>query len=177
MGGKDTVSSKARLNRHVWYHVALVRSSEDIRLYVNGIMEHKTSLSGIAYFYQGSLFIGNAPFHSCSNSILIDNVQIFSIALEPSFIEASSFPSLGAISPRFARFGCDACSGPKAESSCALGYHPCSKLELISGAYSVGRNMGWVDSKSSLWTAEDISADIGASDDLKATICCVESFE
>lgn len=173
----DAVTSHARLQAHGWYHVAVVRDhhAESLSLYVNGILDSKKSVSeGVAYSPASNLFLGNLDWEECTNALLIDNLEIYNRAIDTTIIEAASFPALGSVATRFARFGCSDCTSGKASGKvCDEAYHICSSMEMDAGGYSVARKMGWISYDDAMWTRENIED--GANGEKRSAICCLNA--
>jgi len=151
-GGK--VSSRGRIGPHRWTHVAAVRSSKTLSLFLHGVLDQTEQSDGGLQEPNSAVFIGKVPFgdKNCRVPFFIDDLRIYSRALSRAEIEAESFPSLGAIEPSFAHLGCLGCGYGDAVGSCRSGYHLCSQTELNAGAYQVARAMGWGDSQTQIWT-------------------------
>ena len=77
VGNYGIVSNSApQLN--VWTHVAIVRSSSTIRMYVNGVAQTQTQTSNQDYSTTNDLYIGGIPFTSTSARFIgnISNLRI-----------------------------------------------------------------------------------------------------
>jgi len=168
-GGR--VSSRGRIGPHRWTHVAAVRSSKSLSLFLHGVLDQTEQSSGGLQEPSSPVYIGRVPWSdkNCRIPFYVDDLRIYSRALSRAEIEAESFPSLGAIEPSFAHLGCLSCGYGDAVGSCRSGYHLCSQTELNAGAYQVARAMGWGDSQTHIWT------NIGNSNPppgVRLTMCC-----
>jgi len=48
------------------------------------------------------------------------------------------------VEPASVHLGCLQCSIAQAGGSCISGYHLCTSLEILSGVFTLIRNIGWV---------------------------------
>jgi len=151
-GGR--VSSRGRVGSRRWTHVAAVRSSRTLSLFLHGVLDHTEQSAGGVQEPASPIWIGAVPWadKKCRVPFFIDDLRIYNRVLSRSEIEAESFPSLGAVEPAFAHLGCLGCGYGDAIGSCRSGYHLCSQTELNAGGYQVARAMGWGDSQTQIWT-------------------------
>lgn len=78
----------------VWYHVAAVYNGSDLRLYLNGVLEGMTPVSGAIDDNPGSLGIGGDPAGSISANAVIDEVRIWNIPLSAIDIQTWLYTTL-----------------------------------------------------------------------------------
>lgn len=174
-GGDGDVKSEARVGLSRWTHVAAVRSSDRLDLYVNGVKDVTTTAldaqGNDANFLIGAIEGGNDP--DCEMSFFMDEVRVYSRALEEQEIIAEAVPSLGGYSPSSYRLGCADCAFPS-NFKCDAGYSLCSEFEMYAGGYQFATMMGYASSGTTkFWTTKDI-----ASTDTQGKgtyICCEES--
>ena len=173
-GEHQALVSNARLKPRYWYHIALAVDGASARLHVNGVLDvSRADMGGTntgSVPTERALFIGGSPSNSgvgSANHRLLDDVAIFSRPLRVEEIEASSFPSLGAIEPSYIRLACpltSTCSAQDARRMCEeMLYHVCSRMELHAGGYQAANIIGWTRFDTALWTwSEVLSANSGA---------------
>jgi hypothetical protein len=171
----ENVTSNARLAKQRWHHVGIVKEGAKLKLYVNGILDAQVTFKSDASLNQGNLYIGNVPWlkEQCNFPFLIDEVRYYNVPIEEDRIQAEASPVLGGIEPSFLQLGCMNCSLKDASQSCSENYRLCSSIELHTGGYQIARAMGWLDSKTHMWThgALKTPADF---DKLKGlALCCV----
>lgn len=83
-----TVVSTTVVTTGVWYHVAAVKSSAGIAIYVNGVQEHAKGLLFFIDTHSADLLIGASQLESARLNGLIDEVEIFNRALSGTEIAA-----------------------------------------------------------------------------------------
>lgn len=168
-------STNARVNIHRWSHIAIVRQKDKIELYVNGVLD-ATAAAGGFESNDKPLFIGSVPWNrdnvDCAIPMYVDEIRMYSRALEQDEIVAESAPALGGISPRSLNLGCADCVSDDAKTSCKSGYHICQKLELHAEGYQFASAMGYVDSRTNVWSHEDIES--GKATGKGTVICCTD---
>ena len=160
-GTVESLDSSARLSVGRWSHVAVVIQGSLVQLYVNGIMDAQLiSGGGNVQFNRMPLYVGRGPTHS-GTACYLDDLRIHRSAVQASVIQSLSQGSLGSVSPSFTRLGCMNCTRDKADSACAMfnmhgGYSLCSERDLLSGAVTTARAMGWLQRRSLLfWSSDD----------------------
>ena len=96
---QQKIASHARLRTRQWFHVAFTADESLARLFVNGVLDNSVAVIGTAIAEPASpLYLGGSPSAgSDSISFLMDDVRVFSRALDSQEIEAASFPSLGSV--------------------------------------------------------------------------------
>jgi len=154
LGSGGRVSSRGRVGSHRWTHVAVVRSSRTLSVFLHGVLDSREQARGGVQEPDSPIWIGRVPWSDakCHVPFYIDDLRIYARTLRRHEIEAESFGSLGAVEPAFAHLGCLSCSYGDAIGSCRSGYHLCSQTELNAGGYHVARAMGWGDSQTQIWT-------------------------
>jgi len=176
--GDRAFMSHAKIRPLVWAHIALVHDPENraFTLYVNGVKDiyarnlpatplpSFSSVSKLAPLDAASiLYVGGLPsqhphYAECSGEFLLDDVRASSIARPVHEIAAESFPALGAVEASFTTLGCsrhNPCNHQQAQRSCPVGYHLCSRSELLAGALGVGRALGWLEWNDQVWAASE----------------------
>ena len=123
-----------------------------------------------------SLFIGNIPWlkEQCNFPHLIDEVKIYSSALEKDFIQAESSNILGGIEPNYLQIGCIDCTIDDAEKSCNEGYKLCTSLELHAGGYQIARGLGLIQWDTHIWAHSALDNKDDYKDLKGLGLCCVE---
>jgi hypothetical protein len=151
-----SVSSSSRVQFERWTHIAVVRKSKSLQLFVNGILDgmNVTDSEGSTELNQGSLYVGNTPWQVDAGTfpMYVDELKLFGRAVSADEIEAEASPALGGVEPAFARLGCASCSYDDATTSCPEDYHLCSAMELHIGGYQIARTMGWGEWSSHIWS-------------------------
>ncbi|BAM42365.1 uncharacterized protein TOT_040000732 [Theileria orientalis strain Shintoku] len=131
------LTSNSRLQKHHWYHIALVREKYDILLFVDAL----TRINPLP------LYIGSTPFSvNCDFPFLMDELSIFSQAVGTDEIQAEASFALGGIESSYVTIGCTNCSKEEAMASCPDGYHLCNKFELYTGTHVLHRLTSIVNS-------------------------------
>lgn len=174
-GSSAEVTTNARVNIHRWSHIAVVRHKDNLEVYVNGVLDAKVA-AGKPESNDKPLYVGSVPWNrnnvDCAIPMYVDEIRMYSRVLEQDEIVAESAPSLGGISPRSVNLGCSDCEAGDAKTSCASGYHICQNLELHAEGYQFASAMGYVDSRSTVWSHEDMEA--GKAVGKGTVICCTD---
>jgi len=88
-GNEVDLVGKTLVQANVWYHVAATYNGSIFILYVNGVEDARTSVTGALSVNSDSLFIGEAPFlgggYGCVG--MIDEVRISSTARAASALQ------------------------------------------------------------------------------------------
>jgi len=150
----EILLSNAKIANQRWLHIALTKSNNKIKLYVNGILDSQLILKNDIEINQGNLYIGNVPWlkNQCNFPFLIDELRYYDTFLSEYNIGAEASPALGGIEPSFIQFGCKDCGVSDAKSICVDGYHVCTSIELHTGGYQIARAMGWLDWNTHIWS-------------------------
>jgi hypothetical protein len=84
------VDSTVTVTTNVWYHIAGVRGSNYIQLYVNGLLDGQTNVDFPQDYGNYPLFFGSSgqPYWDRKFSGLLDEVSLYNRALPPSDIAA-----------------------------------------------------------------------------------------
>lgn len=102
-GTPTTVTSVTTASTGVWYHVAAVKTSSSISIYVDGILEGTTSLGIFTDTNSTNLLVGSNAFHGAFLNGLVDEAELFNRALTSSEIQtvfhAGSFGKCHCVSP------------------------------------------------------------------------------
>lgn len=138
------MDSNSRLRYHLWYHLAVVKARGSLMLYVDGILDSVYLTTGKVRSNPLPLYIGSTPFSSkCNLSLLLDELSVFSHALNSDEIQAEASAALGFVESSYITIGCINCSKEEAIASCPEGYHLCNKVELFTGGYQVARKLSF----------------------------------
>ena len=170
----ETFTSNAIIGSQKWFHFALKKKNNELKLYVNGILDSKMVLKSFAQQNNANLYIGNVPWlkDGCSYGFLIDELRYYNIAISEDYIQAEASPILGSIEPSFIQLGCMNCGLKEAAVSCTDGYHVCTSVELHTGGYQVARNLGWLSWNTHIWSHSALK-NSNDFDKLKGlTLCC-----
>ena len=176
---KDILTSNSKFHTQKWFYIAIIKSNENLSLYVNGILD-KTEIVSINDNNNNNnkktLFIGNIPWlkEQCNFPHLIDEVKIYSSALEKDFIQAESSNILGGIEPNYLQIGCIDCTIDEAEKSCNEGYKLCTSLELHAGGYQIARGLGLIQWDTHIWAHSALDNKDDYKDLKGLGLCCVE---
>jgi hypothetical protein len=154
--GTEAFESNAKLARGRWFHIAVVRMNGQrrTRLYVNGILDASQSSKGFTAVNSGPLYVGGDPGvrDQCNVPMYIDELKIYSRALDHDEIQAEAAPSLAGVEPSFLRLACVDCPLAVAQQNCPDRYHICNSLELHMGGYQVARTLGYLGRETRVWS-------------------------
>lgn len=154
-----------------WTHVAGCLEGRNMRLYINGILDAENTTIGTPQLNLGPTYIGNDPWRVGGGAgMIMDDLRYFGRALSADEIQAQAHNALGGVEPSFVELGCMGCTVDTCPRSCRRGYHMCTERNLFGGGYLVARSMGWANSETRVWSAEDGAA---ASDTTQATGLCM----
>ncbi|ANQ10901.1 Uncharacterized protein PCOAH_00055040 [Plasmodium coatneyi] len=134
--------SNFKLRRHQWYHIAVVRHINHVRLFVNGILDSSFLTEGrITKTNNFPIYIGGAPYsvESCDFPFLLDELKVYNLSIGVDHIQSEAAATLNGVEPSFIYFGCFHCDINNAILSCPNNYHLCNKVELYIGVYNVMR--------------------------------------
>ena len=171
----EYLESNAHLPLQRWTHIVVIRTTQKLQLYVNGIFDRLNSTEGWTEPNASPLYVGNTParLEECPVPLLIDELRYYNreMTIEEIYSEASG--ALGQIESRFVQFGCAECTLEDANNACNTGYHLCTTIELHSGVYDVVRAMGWYEISPTVWSynALEDSFDEGV---LGLGVCCLD---
>lgn len=135
--------SNFRLRHHQWYHVAVVRHINVVRLYVDGILDSSFLTEGVTKTNDFPVYIGGTPYSVdvCDFPFLLDELKIYNVSIGTDQIQSEASGTLGGLEPSFIYFGCFNCDMNSAILSCPNNYHLCNKVELYLGVYNVMRKL------------------------------------
>ena len=170
----EVLVSNARISVQKWFHFAFRKKGNELKFYVNGILDSKINLKAFATQIKSSLYIGGVPWlkDQCSFAFLMDEIRYYNIAISEDYIQAEASPVLGSIEPSFIQLGCINCNLKDAAVSCTDGYHVCTSVELHTGGYQVARNLGWLSWNTHIWSHTALK-NIKEFDKLKGlALCC-----
>lgn len=154
--GTEAFESNAKLSRGRWFHIAVVRlnSQRRTRLYVNGILDASQSSKGFTAVNAGPLYVGGDPAvrDQCNVPMYLDELKVYSRAIDHDEIQAEAAPSLAGVEPSFLRLACLECPLAVAQQNCPDKYHICNSLELHMGGYQVARTLGYLSRNTHVWS-------------------------
>lgn len=177
----DAATSEARLAFQRWHHIAVVQSKRELALYVNGILDKSVPIESPVTNKGGPVRVGQLPWsgNDCVNTLLVDELRLFSRPLASYEVEAESFGALGGVEPGHVRLACKSCAYPEAEKACdslSGDFHVCYENELYAGALQVSRLMGWTSGKAEFHANAEKGAEAGQAAAEKAALCCSDFF-
>jgi len=159
-----------------WTHIAACAEGRNMRLFINGILDAENTTIGTPILNQGSMYVGNDPWRPSPGGVAsyVDEMRYYARALTSDEIQAQAQLALGGVEPSFVELGCMGCTIDTCPKSCRRGYRMCTGRDLAGGAYQVARGMGWANSETRIWSAEDVrdGADTPAASGL--CMCCRE---
>ena len=174
----DILTSNSKFHTQKWFYLAIIKENDNISLYVNGILDktQKMATNNNNNNNNISLFIGNIPWlkEQCNFPHLIDEIKIYSSALEKDYIQAESSNILGGIEPNYLQIGCIDCTIDDAEKSCIEGYKLCTSLELHAGGYQIARGLGLIQWDTHIWAHSALDNRDDYKDLKGLGLCCVE---
>ncbi|EGR32484.1 NLI interacting factor-like phosphatase family protein, putative [Ichthyophthirius multifiliis] len=176
----NILESNARLSYNKWAHISLSKSSQKIKLYINGILDQVAVLQSFDVENDSPFYIGNTPWFSddCILNAFVDELKIYNYEIKSYQVQAEASMFLGGIEPSFLHLGCINCELETAKQSCIQGYHLCTSLEIYSGAYNVARIMGWIEHNNNIWSYNQLFQIDNQEDSGSANsgigICCVD---
>lgn len=173
--GPITLNSNARIQNQRWTHVALTRSTSLMVLYVNGNLDAVVEVSQGRPTASNPFYIGRMPWQNgigggWNIDFFIDELKVWDIVIEESWIEAESGIALGTgTEPHSIELGCINCSFTWASESCTQGYHLWTTIEQYSFAFAAAKTMGWLRAGQRVWSDRATESDSG---DLGLALCC-----
>jgi len=185
-----TLKSRAKLGPSMWHHIALTKGRQFVQLYINGVLDVEAQLPRelvgsiskvlphpLYQFYAGAVPWNGRRFGNgkCNVPLLLDDLRLYNRELRTEEVEADSGSALGSVEPSFIRFGCEKCTFADAVKSCPKSYHLCYKPELLAGALSAARKMGWVTLKVPVWendVTDQTPEHKGPVNELRVGLCC-----
>jgi hypothetical protein len=172
----ESVLSNARLPYNRWTHVSVLRSTQKVKLYVNGILDSSNSTQGWTETNDSPLYVGNTPskMQDCPVPMLIDELKFFNDEISESEVLSEASNAFGQYESRFVNFGCSECSLDVASESCSSGYHLCTTIELHSGGYSIIKAMGWDKLSEKVWSYSALSKKNQYQGEVGLGVCCLD---
>merc|ERR1711998_23930 len=159
MTSGERLWSNTFLPLYKWTHVAACAEVRNLRMFINGMLDAENTTVGNVVLNTGPIFVGNDPWRPYGGTDAnIDELRIYNRNLSPDEIQAQAAMALGGVESSFVELGCMGCSLDSCPKACRRGYRMCTARDLESGAYQVGRSMGWANSETRVWKNED-SAD------------------
>jgi hypothetical protein len=171
----EFIESIARIPYERWTHVAIIRGTKSLTLYVNGLLDTKNTTEGMTDPNSAPLYFGGTPgkIEECPVPFLLDEVRYYSRELKEQEIFSEAQSTLGQIEPRFVTLGCVECGLEKASLACDTGYHLCTTIELHAGAYSAAESVGWTEVSPMVWSYSALQEDFDPS--VKGLgLCCLD---
>jgi hypothetical protein len=86
--GPTTVRSSTGARVAVWVHVAAIKGSSTISIYLNGVLEEEKPLGPFIDTHSANLLIGANAFEGAHLNGLVDEVAVFNRSLSPPEIKA-----------------------------------------------------------------------------------------
>jgi hypothetical protein len=172
----ESLSSNGKVTLQRWLHIAVTKSQNIIKLYINGILDSKVELKGTGLSIKSSFYIGGAPWliDECEYPFLIDELRYYNTSMDEDRIQAEASPVLGGIEPSFLQIGCLDCSLKEAGTVCPEDYRLCSSIELHTGAYQIARSLGLLRWDTHIWTYNALNTP-GEFENLKGlALCCAQ---
>lgn len=172
----EVLTSNAKVTNQRWLHIALLKTDNKLKLYVNGILDNQMIIKSNMDINNNSLYIGNVPWlkDQCNFPFLIDELRYYNKSIEEDFIQAEASPVLGGIEPSFLQLGCLECSLKEASQACVEGYRLCTSIELHTGGYQIARSMGWLNWNTHLWTHGALKTPTDFENLKGLALCCAE---
>lgn len=160
---------------HKWTHIAACAEGRNMRLFINGLLDAENTTIGNIISNEGPLYVGHDPWRpGTGTASFVDELRFYNHALHTDEIQAQAQLALGGVEASFVELGCMGCSVDSCPKACRRGYRMCTQRDVFSGAYAVSRSMGWSNSETRVWVAEDT---VSAADTPAATglcMCCRE---
>lgn len=173
MASGERLWSNTFLPLRKWTHVAGCSENRNLRMYINGMLDAENTTIGNVQLNSGPVFVGNDPWRPYGGvDANIDELRIYNRNLSPDEIQAQAATALGGIEPSFVELGCMGCSLDSCPKACRRGYRMCTARDLESGAYQVGRSMGWANSETRVWKNEDAADASDTPDAAGLCLCC-----
>eukprot|EP00299_Pterocystis_sp_00344_P001308 c11141_g1_i1.p1 GENE.c11141_g1_i1~~c11141_g1_i1.p1 ORF type:complete len:584 (+),score=112.81 c11141_g1_i1:49-1752(+) len=158
-----------------WTHIAACAEGRNLRLFINGILDAENTTIGTPVMNQGPMYVGNDPWRTKGGvASYVDELRYYTRALSADEIQAQAQHPLGGVEPVFVELGCMGCTLDSCPKSCRRGYRLCTSRDLFSGAYQVARGMGWANSETRIWSAEDVREGGDTPDASGLCMCCRE---
>jgi len=158
-----------------WTHVAGCAEGRNLRLFINGILDAENTTIGTPILNQGSMYVGGDLWRTNGGAqSYLDELRYYSRALTTDEIQASASGGLGGVEPSYVELGCMGCTLDTCPKSCRRGYRMCTARDMSGGAYVVARSMGWANSETRLWQAEDSREAADTPDASGLCMCCRE---
>eukprot|EP01066_Platyproteum_vivax_P004825 Platyproteum_vivax@DN16198_c0_g1_i1.p1 len=179
------LTSNARIRKHAWTHVGLVRHGSRLRLYVNGILDASSAFAGSTEHFPLPLYVGSAPGHeSCDVPLLMDEFKIYNRPLGLDELQAEAAPALAGVESSYVKLSCLLCPLDVAIKGCPEGWHICSNLQLNNGGLHVAVRQDYVKPGTSIWTREGGKIKFGGTSGVEAAeahstdqalgLCCAD---
>lgn len=168
-GEVKPATSRASLGASRWTHLAVTKSNDRLRLYVNGVPELSTAITADSVKVStDDLVVGDKE---CAFPMYVDELRTYDAVLEEDEIAAEGGHALGGDGQGF-RIGCVSCTKTEAKESCEENWHICTKLELYAGGYRFAKAMGYVsETESAVWGREEATG-VGSGSSTKGSVVC-----
>eukprot|EP00298_Acanthocystis_sp_HF-20_P009164 c18143_g1_i1.p1 GENE.c18143_g1_i1~~c18143_g1_i1.p1 ORF type:complete len:573 (-),score=261.86 c18143_g1_i1:119-1837(-) len=156
-----------------WTHIAACAEGRNLRLFINGLLDAENTTIGTPILNKGSMFVGSDPWRTSGGvNSYVDELRYYSRALTADEIQAQVHSSIGGSEASFVELGCMGCSIDSCSPSCRRGYHMCTNRDISSGAYIIARGMGWANSETKIWSAEDARDSANTPNSSGLCMCC-----
>eukprot|EP00300_Choanocystis_sp_HF-7_P004963 c13804_g1_i1.p1 GENE.c13804_g1_i1~~c13804_g1_i1.p1 ORF type:complete len:562 (-),score=114.79 c13804_g1_i1:43-1728(-) len=160
---------------HKWTHIAACAEGRNMRLFINGLLDAENTTIGNIVTNEGPMYVGHDPWRpGTGTASFVDELRFYNHVLHTDEIQAQAQLALGGVEASLVELGCMGCSVDSCPKACRRGYRMCTQRDVVSGAYTVSRSMGWSNSETRVWVAEDT---VSAADTPAATglcMCCRE---
>lgn len=162
-----------------WTHLAVSANGQLLQLFVNGLTDSFAVLKAQLKSVSANLYIGADPWHLGAAAFL-DDLRIYSKALQGLELEVIAAPAFGLLRPSSAKLGCASCTFLNAQSSCFDEFHLCSLKEHYAGAYSIARIQGWLRMTGEVWSRNTDEETTTTTDEMmndnlfKVGVCCAD---
>jgi len=165
--------SNTFLSLRKWTHVATCAEGRNLRMFINGILDAENTTVGVPQLNMGPIWVGNDPWRPYGGTgAHLDELRIYNRILTSDEIQAQAATALGGVESTFVELGCMGCSVDNCPKACRRGYRMCTSRDLESGAYQVGRSMGWANSETRVWSQDDANDAADTPDAAGLCMCC-----
>ncbi|MEM6632597.1 MAG: PA14 domain-containing protein, partial [Bacteroidota bacterium] len=89
--GNEGGDSQTPLPVNQWSHIAYVKEGQSLKLYINGVVDHETTLAGSTISNNGNLYFGDTPWYPAAVSMM-DDIRLYGYPISPSEIADLMLP-------------------------------------------------------------------------------------